>query len=474
MALLLHALPQADPFLHPRSTVKLLHPHRTGPALVLALGLASCATYPQRTAAALTRFQDGHFGSAQEAYADPETTGSEFLRRAEGGMVALTAGDWARAQDEFNGAARAVEAVEEQALLGPKNLGESLLAFTVSEGAAAYEGEGYERVQLHAALAMTYFAQGDLDGVWVEAQRANQLLEGEEKLYEKKYAAGGLGHFISALAYELLEQYDQAYIDYERMVDKGVGLDLAGKAMVRIGSQLRYTDTLPRLIERFGPPAELPGADAGGADSVVVIAGVGLGPFKRETTLPVPTKGGILQWSVPGLQRRPQQVQGVVLRSIGLGSVQSSVIEDVARVAEENLSDRLGWLAARSAVRAIMKRELTQSLASDHGIGGRIAGDLFMLVTERADLRAWQTLPDTWQAARLWVRPGVHDLALEAVGGQSQVLDTYQLEAGETMIVLARTLGGRVYAHPLGGLRVSPPEENSAPAVADPGPATPQ
>ena len=422
-------------------------------ALLLAASCAAgCAGYPERTAAALSAFEAGRFEPAFAAFADPETTGGGFLQRAEAGTVALTAGDWERAQGEFHAATGAVEAIEERALVGPQQLGESLLAFTLNEGAAAYEGEGYERVQVHAALAMTYLAQGNLDGVFVEAKRANQLLEGEEQLYEKEYAAGGLGHFVSALAYELLEQYDQAYIDYQRMVDKGVGVELAGKALVRIASRLRYDDALPGLVERFGQDPERPPVAA----SVVVIAGLGLGPFKRATTLPVPTPDGILQWSVPAFQRRPQGVVGLTLRSYGAGAVETSAIEDVAKVSEENLNDRIGWLAARSAVRAIMKRELTQKLGREHGIGGQIVGDLFMLATERADLRAWLTLPDSWHAARLWVAPGEHELALEATGGEARVLGTFALEAGETMIVLARTLGGRVYAHPIGGLRIGP------------------
>lgn len=421
-------------------------------ALLLAVlvPLAACATYPQKTAKALTSFEAGRFDAALADYSDPDTTGSDFLRRAEAGMVALTAGDWERAQSELQAAAGTVQDIEERALVGPEQLGESLLAFTLNEGLAAYQGEGYERVQLHAALAMTYLAQGDLDGVWVEARRANQLLESEEKLYEKRYAAGGLGHLVSALSYELLDQYDQAYIDYERMLEKGVGEELAGRALVRIASQLRYDDELEHWVERFGPDVERPE----GAAQVVVIAGVGLGPFKRETTLPIPTGDGILQWSIPRLQRRGQAVQGLVLHSVDQGAVQTTVVEDVARVADENLSDRIGWLAARSAVRAIMKRELTQGLAENYDVAGMIAGDLFTVLTERADLRAWQTLPDSWQAARLWVAPGEHELRLEALGGQSVSLGRFSLDEGETMVVLARTLAGEVYAHPIGGLRI--------------------
>ena len=378
---------------------------RAAPVLTLlaCAGLAAaCQTYPQRTAGALTSFDRGAFDEAWSAFSDPETTKSEFLRHAEAGMVALANGEWDRAQGALQAAADEVREIEEQALIGPENLGNELLALTLNEGFAPYAGEGFERVQLHAALAMTYLAQGNLDGVWVEARRANQLLESEEQLYEKSYAAGGLGHFVSALSYELLEQYDQAYIDYRRMVEKDVGVELAGKALVRLGTRLGYRDDTEDWIERFGPDPARPE----GAASVVVLAGVGLGPFKREITLPVPTGDGILQWSVPDFERRPQAIEKLVLRSIDLGSVETSVIENVAVVSEQNLSDRIGWLAARSAVRGIMKREVTQHLEKQYDAVGAVAGTVFTLFTERADLRAWQTLPDTWQAARLWVAPG--------------------------------------------------------------------
>jgi uncharacterized protein len=88
---------------------------------------------------------------------------------------------------------------------------------------------------------------------------------------------------------------------------------------------------------------------------------------------------------------------------------------------------------------------------------GLIAGDVFTVVTERADLRAWQTLPNTWQAARAFVAPGNHELVLDAEGGSSVALGTFELAPGETLIVLARSLGSRVYAHAIGGRRLDSP-----------------
>jgi len=451
-------------------------PSRLGRAVAgcaLACALASCATYPQRTAAALADFERGHLEAAQRAFAEPSTTGSAFLCGAETGMVALAAGDWRAAEQHLQRAAAASREIEERALLSPEALGESLVNLALSERAGAYRGEGYERVLVHASLALAYLAQGSLDDVFVEVRRANRLLEGEERLYEKEYAAGGLGHFVSALAYELLDRPDEAYIDYRRMQEKGVGTELAGRALVRLASRLRFDEDLRRWEELYGPDVERPE----GAASVVLIAGAGLAPQKQETTIPIPTPDGLVQWSVPTYVRRWQWEGSLVLRSVGQGpGVRASTIEDVAKVAEENLEDRIGWLAARSALRAGLKLALTHQLEHRYDLVGRIAGDVFAFVTERADLRSWLTLPARWSAARLFVEPGEHELVVEAEGGESRPLGRFRLEPGETMIVLARSLGGRVHAHAIGGLSLravegSPP---GAPRAEPPEPGSPR
>ncbi len=426
--------------------------------LTLAFGLGSCASYNDLTAGAFGEFQRGQFEAARASYDRPETTGSDFLQGAEAGMAALAGGDWPAAQARFHEAAEVVEELEDRSFADPEELGQRLLTWAINEGTLSYMGEGYERAALHAALAMTYLAQRDLDGVWVETHRANQVLEAEQKLYETEYAAGGIGHFMSAVSYELQGRYDDAYIDYERMAEKGVGLELAGSALVRIAGMLRYSDDLPRLIEAHGEPLPLP-ADAA---SIILIAGVGLGPFKREATLALPTGTGIYQWSVPQFERRPQSVPALELRVPG-STVRTTTVENVAAVARKNLDDRMAWLAAKSAVRGYFKKELSRNLEKEHGAAGWIAGTLFTVLTERADLRSWQTLPDTWQAARLFVAPGRYELTVAAVGGEQRVLGTYELDPDETMFVLARTVGPMVHAHPLGGLRVDTPEPVTEP-----------
>jgi hypothetical protein len=432
------------------------------------IGTSACATYPQRTEAAFRDFQSGQLEKAEKAFADPDTTGSEFLQYAESGMCAMAAGDWDTALDQLSKAAALSKAFEDEALINPASAGEALLSWTINESMTSYKGEGYERVMIHACLAMVYLAKGDATGAEVEVRRADGLLESEEKLYEKSYHAGGLGHVLSAIAYELDRKPADAYIDYERMIDKGVGEPLAGRALVRLSGVLHRKDDLARWEDKFGADEERP-PDAA---SVVVVAGVGIGPFKREITIPIPTPDGLLQWSVPDYESRPQPVADLVLDVAGGDrSVRTVVVEDVAAVATENLKDRIVWLAAKSAVRAFLKLELTKELDKQMGGLGTLVGIVFTAVTERADLRSWSTLPSTWQAARMFLPPGRHHLDLTAEGGERVSLGTYDLDPGETMFVFARTIGPRLFAHPVGGKRVE--DEPAAPAAVAPAESKP-
>ncbi len=443
----------------------------TSLVFAVALGLqllGACRSYSDRTARALSDFESGRFEAAREQFADPDVTDSSFLSGAEAGMSALAAGSWEQAQVHFDAAAAAVVRHEERALLGAEAVGEELTTLLINEGVAAYPGEGYERAQLHAALALTYLARGNLDGVYVETRRANKLLEGDEKLYDKKYAAGGFAHFMSAVSYELQRRFDEAYIDYARMAEKGVGVELAGKALVRIAKRLRYDDALDGLVAAHGDAATPP-PDAA---QVVVIAGLGLGPYKEEQTVALPAPGGLVQFSVPVFVARPQAISALTLQVDDGAPLTTSVIENVASVARENLADRMAWLALRSALRAGIKYGLTRvgsEMARDKnntaaGIAVLAAGALFTAATERADTRSWLTLPDTWHAARLFVSPGEHEIALGAAGGGLARLGRVRLGPGETVFVLARTLGNSVHAHLIGGERLDLPAPTPPPS----------
>ena len=132
-------------------------------------------------------FQRGDVDGSVNAYRD--VVDSNFLRGAETGTVLLAAGRWTEARAEFERAQRAVNDIEQQALISAEDLTESLGSWFWNDTVQTYQGEGFERVYLHMSLALTYLAEGKLQDVFVETRLANALLESEEGLYEKEYKA---------------------------------------------------------------------------------------------------------------------------------------------------------------------------------------------------------------------------------------------------------------------------------------------
>jgi hypothetical protein len=420
------------------------------------VGLAACATYNDKVAVPLGHFEAGDFARAEAEFTDPRRIGSGFLRGAEGGSAALARGDFEAARQRFHEAVDAVEHIEERAALGVESIGESLLALALNETQQSYVGEGYERVMAHACLGLAYLGLGKAESVLVEARRVDELLTAEEQLYETSYAAGGLAHFLSALAYELVGKPGDAYIDYQRLEEKGLGAELTQRALVRLSGQLGRQQDHERWVEAYGSDTERPD----GAASIVLVGGTGMGPGKREVRIDIPISGGVFSWAVP------QAVAGQSDGTLALAfpdqgfRLQASLLEDVSAVAAKNLDDRIAWLAARSAIRGLLKRQLADQLRDNgqHGELMAFAADIFAIATERADLRAWRTLPADWQGARAFLTPEEPVcVAVGVSGGETVELGTFRLTRGETMFVLARSINGRVYAHAIGGERVPAP-----------------
>lgn len=413
-----------------------------------ALLLAGCASYPERQAEALDDLQGGRFEAAASALGD-NTEG--FLAAVEPATVRFVAGDWEAAKTEFLRAAAMADAFERGAPVDVAGLAEGVGTLLFNETAGTYEGEGFEHVQVHAMLALSFLALGDLEGALVEARRANQRLEREEELYDADYEAGGLGHFVSALAYELRGELDDAVIDYRRMDEKGLAPDLVLPELGRLARATRRDDLIPDLERRLGELPEVP-ADAA---RVVMICGVGLAPFKVEESFQLATPNGVVAFAVPDYAERNQPVDAVDLVVVNHGHrARSAVVERVGTVARLNLADRIALLATKSAARAGARFAAAKSLRDDDNYFGAFLVDVFAVASERADLRSWLTLPDTWQVAQVFVPPGVVELSVEALGGEAADFAPIALAPGETALVLARTIDRTLHAHLVGGATV--------------------
>lgn len=444
-------------------------------ALALALAAmaaAGCSTYSDRTRGAYGAFRSGQFDQAVQRFEDTAVTDSKFLSMAESGMAALVAGDWESARERLTVAAELADDFADEAPVDLENAVESLGSLVLNDAQLDYEGEGFERVYVHVALGLAYLAEGKVDDLLVEMRRADKLLVKEQELYDADYRAGGLAHFLSASAYQLKGELDQALLDYQRMVDKGVGLELAGPELSLLAQQTYRTGEFAAHLEAWEPSPFPAGLEPGEAPAaVVVIGGAGLAPVKAEARLDFATPSGIVSLTAPSYVDNSTGDGGFILHARDSGTeVRTAVLEHVGDVARENLDDRITAIAVRTALRNVARFTLRNELEDEHGAAAALAFDFVGAFLERADLRCWSTLPNTWHGARLRLPAGQHALELSSLTGGFEALGTFDLEPGETLIILARSIDQRMFAHVLGGDRVQliPTAELLAPEGAAP------
>ncbi len=138
--------------------------------------------------------------------------------------------------------------------------------------------------------------------------------------------------------------------------------------------------------------------------------------------------------------------------SIQAGGRSSSLflVQDMNSIARENLEDMAGRNVLRAAARLAVKagvaelgeniaEELTDNENVSSGIG--LILSIFGAASERADLRAWLTLPAQIQMARLTLPRGTYPVSV-TVNGRTLTAEEVEVTPGEITLVFFREEAG--------------------------------
>lgn len=453
--------------------------------LVLAPGCAAWGDYNSDTRKARRDFEAGSASSALERLAgetDNELDGLCFtLERA---VMAQAAGLLELSRRDFEKAERQVEAFEDRGL-SPVNASEYAGAIFVNDKMIPYQGESFERVLIPVFNCRNYLLEGRLEDAMVEVRRiwkqqdiAKQLHQKEladsqqqaadhhvdtrqlpgverqvvyppgalaspESIYEVTYA-----HWLAALVSEATGHLDDARISLESVAKVRPDLAFVQRDLARLsGGDERCDD-----------------------GSVALLFDCGWAPHKAELKVVFPTYHSIGAVAIPIYERSPNPVARARLR-IGDRTFETAVLSDVESIAFKHHKDRLPVIVTRQAIRAAVKiaaGEATaygvkEGLKSGKGKGRRgaaqaeIAGwaaglavGVYNWVSEQADLRAWLSLPQTFQGTRAFLPPGEHPATLELIGFSGEVVSAVDIgpvkvTRGKISFIVARSVGTTVY-----------------------------
>jgi len=433
----------------PRNT-RSLRPSALCAGVVLSIG-ASCSSYfqdyPDTAWPGLEGMQAGDFAYAAEQFAKIEGSfGSDaFLGRAETGMAWHVGGQLNKAVDEWLKAAETLDSFGDRPTISGRTITEGTLSLLLNDKTVPYDGEGFEAALLHGFLAWDFLRLGQLDGALVEVKRGYEIEQFEEDRYGTTYGMNRFARYVAALAQEFDGRPDEAEIDLKVLEEEDTG-----------------NPAVQFSLERARALQTLEGSRAARKKAtLVVVYERGSMPKKVEETVTFQTRRSFGQVALPSFERKTGIVSQLRVVLGGRDSGTTTVMEHVEDVARENLSDRIGWITTKELARAAGKTILidvaSEAAEDQHGEWAGVLvglfGSVLNVVTQSADLRSWLTLPRDIQVLRIEVEPGPHMLRLEMTnaggGGKGQPwadLGVVQFEAGQTVLVGARSLGSALHA----------------------------
>ncbi len=408
-------------------------------AAVMVLGaLAACSNYTEhavRIRAALAR---GDWDAALEA-ADAIGDGSPLLRALERGTILHEAGRWERSDAEFDVADSLFDA------LYTRSVRRELAALAVSETIREYAGAPHEPLFVQFYQVLNRLRRGDVEGAGVECRQLAGWLQRLRDDPDDGIDDAPFLHYLCGVVFDRVGEREDAL----------VSLRVAAAAYGRLGDVL-HVEAPPRLAcdtlrlsgDRGDAACPPPGPDAGTvlvlveAGTVARLVEVGATvPIYRDDEWDEPEAfAGVLaarhghevdahrrvvhwlRFAFPTPVADPAPVVRVDVRArragVGPGRgravrLETALASNVDALAIAAWRHRLPSLVARAIVRALVKYAAGRKAAGHDRALGRFV-DLVGVVTERADTRAWSSLPSRIFVARASLPPGEWSLGVRA------------------------------------------------------------
>ena len=403
--------------------------------------LAGCATVNHNQAASNVNLAaqsgniDGALSALDQSYSS-ESDKKELLYLMERGELLRLAKRYEDSNSALLSADNIVKQWEEDSKAGVKRFGGTVGAALLSEKFKTFEGQDYEKVMLTLRLALNRMALGDWDNARADIKRTHEREATIAELRAKDYAdaeeeakknganteskelsgyptetlndpavkalkngyQNALGHYLSAFAYEALNEPSLAAPGYR-------------KAIELFPNQSVLEDGLKGLDARtsFSHKRKQQKTD------VLFVIETGAAPARtaKGFPLPVPTGGGrmvVATLSMPVIE--PTQSPPISNLQVGDQSLLTQPIVDFNLMARRALKDDMPGMILRGATRAIVKGVAQDQAQKSFGAIGGIIAAVATVATEQPEDRIWRSLPERVYIARGYVAPGDYELRL--------------------------------------------------------------
>ncbi|MFN2426508.1 MAG: COG3014 family protein [Candidatus Binatia bacterium] len=395
-------------------------------------------------------------------------------------------GNPAASNAEFDRGLALIKTYEDRAVVSANEVGRGAGSVLLNDKTLEYQGEGFEKVLIHAFKAQNYLMMGDEEGARVEIRNANMRQDEErrkhaEEIEAAKAEAGKqnlasfddkvnnafassssvlsridnvyqnpFATYLSGVVYEINGELDDAFLDFKNAYQM-VPSPLIASDLSRLAARLQRQDELREL----GIPLVQGPSNVG--DTLVVLDD-GLAPARAQLKFPIPAGNTVAAVAVPITEPVPSNLgEAVILDQAGNEIGRTSMLVDIEAMSVRNLHDRYPAILTRQAIRLAAKIAASNAAvaaAAQHSAEAKVLTQLFTSIgnvaSEQADLRAWYQLPRSIHVARISVPTGQSSVTmrlLDLAGVPMRDVEVPVISAGGPLSVVGlRYLNGQAIA----------------------------
>ncbi|MBX7232719.1 MAG: hypothetical protein K1X29_11615 [Bdellovibrionales bacterium] len=373
--------------------------------LFLNLFLSACASYQTelQTSLSLLRQNEAPKAAEQLKVKAEKESDDQVVYLFEYGTALELAKDYKLSNQVFLKAEELTDIKDYHSL---SRIGGSLL---LNEGMVQYKGEDYEKVFLNALLAINYLMLNNLEDAQVETRKLNDKLYKYRFEAKRDYQQNPFAFYLSAMIWESSGKWDDAYIDYKKAYELNPNVSFLKSDLIRSSRLAHRPEEWEKWKKTFANSNLPPKPDPKNQGELILIYQQGWAPRKY----PHPS------WPrIPKLYHTPSQTQFSRLIINNKPSVSSEVVSSLEEVAIKTLDDAYAGLIAKRAAGIAAKAVVSEQIRNKNKLLGDLAW-IGMNLADRADLRQWVTLPQTFQLAKVWLPPGEYNVYAEGLNSSS-------------------------------------------------------
>ena len=457
---------------------------------LLVFILSGCATssifnpYPSRIGPYLNNLVIDNSDPTLETLEKLSHSKDKALYLLEKARIEQIRNDRSSSIKDFDRVLGEVRSYDEKAIISASDLSAKTAAIITNENAIPYYPAGFERVFLHTFQALNFLAEGQIESAGVEARRANsiqqKLLDGyenelrtlgkkaesnridfnqtqsaiDQQLGSMKTSTSSLKNsfqnaysfFISGMIYEALGQPNDAYIDYKKALEIYPSNRYLAESVMKTAMLLNMKDDAVSFIQSVGGyVSTIDRKSSRENGELIVMYEEGFVPQRQEIKLDLPIPTGFISFAFPIYENLNSYGQAIELVEDSISLGKGEFICDVGLLAAKALEETAPVIAVRQLLRAVMKTIIQKQAHDELGLPGTIFASLYTILSERADLRSWYTLPDKVQILHISLPPGDHQIELNQPGYDLNESHVARISVGEKLIWHVIRTGNRLY-----------------------------